>query len=175
MAGIATITACLVVIGLAGCRRRGGEPDRHYNAEAGFSLRLPAGWEVYLADAGTTGATFKPDGDIRAGLLVNVFYPNRGLEDADLDDCFNYLISEDTELYTETTEIERGDTKIGRLKAKWIVTTARFQDERFKSLAYVLTSGRKCVTIVFSCEPESFDAHRAMFESIAGSFRVKGD
>lgn len=176
MARTTKITVCLVMIGLTGCARKKREPGRYYNEEAGFSVKLPAGWEVYLSDNATMAANFKAGGNISANALITVWCPNDNLlEDAHLEDCFEKTIAPDTRSHSDISEVERGDTNIGGLKAKWQACSYTFRETRSTCLLYVTTRGRRCITISYSSAPETFDKHRDMFESITASLTIQGD
>ncbi|HUX15487.1 MAG TPA: hypothetical protein VMW52_03390, partial [Phycisphaerae bacterium] len=76
-------------------------------------------------------------------------------------------------LLTEARKPEVSDTTLGGEKAKRVVYQTTMGQIDVKGMLYVAVKGNRGYALTCSATPDSFDAYKARFEEIAGTFRFE--
>ena len=159
---------------LAGCSSGEPEPGRYYKKQEGFSIRFPAEWEQKENVMGTVVIALSPtegaDDPFRENVNVTVETLPSPM---DLDEYFNLSMTNLKKLLTETRQPEVTDTTLGGEKAKRVVYQTTMGQIGVKGMLYVVVKGNRGYALTCSAAPDSFDAYKARFEEIVGTFRFE--
>lgn len=159
-------------LGLNGCAPK--EPDRYYNKDEGFSIKLPNEWEKKEGFMGTTIVTWSPQESSADQFRENVNVAVEELPKAlSLEEYFQLSLANLSKLMTDFQEHEKGQLSIDNNDAKWLIYSHRMGTVKLKVLVYMLVKGRRGYAIVCSAAPEQFLKYRDKFEEIVQSFKFE--
>ena len=169
----------LVVLGflgtsLVGCSGKSPEPGRYYKKQEGFSIRFPEDWEQKENVMGTVVIALSPAQGADDAFRENVNVTVEALPSSmDLEKYLELSMANLKNLLSEGQEPEVSDTTLGGEKAKRFVCQMTMGQINVKSTVYVAVKGTRGYLLTCSATPDSFDAYKARFEEIAGTFRFE--
>jgi hypothetical protein len=159
---------------LAGCSSGSPEPGRYYKKEDGFSIRFPEDWERKENVMGTVVIALSPAQGADDAFRENVNVTVETLPSPmTLDEYFNLSMVNLGKLLTEARKPEVADARIGGEAAKRVVYQTTMGQIGVKGMLYVAVKGNRGYALTCSATPDSFDAYKARFEEIAGTFRFE--
>ena len=171
----------LAVLGLAflaasraGCSGNSPEPGRNYKKQDGFSIRFPAEWEQKENVMGSVVMALSPAEGEADAFRENVNVMVEALPSKmDLEKYLELSMANLKKLLSAGQEPEVSDTTLGGEKAKRVVCQMTMGQINVKSTVYVAVKGTRGYSLTCSATPDSFDAYKARFEEIAGTFRFE--
>ncbi|MGB2754571.1 MAG: hypothetical protein WBD75_10330 [Phycisphaerae bacterium] len=172
--GLAVLGLAFLSASLAGCSSQPPEPGRYYKKAEGFSIRFPAEWEQKENVMGSVVIALSPAEGADDAFRENVNVVVEALPSPmTLDEYFNLSMANLRKLLTEARQPEIADARIGGEAAKQVVYQTTMGQIRVKSMLYVAVKGQRGYAVTCSATPDSFDAYKARFEEIAGTFRFE--
>jgi len=172
--GLAVLGLAFLSASLAGCSSGEPEPGRYYKKQEGFSIRFPAEWEQKENVMGTVVIALSPAEGADDPFRENVNVVVEALPSPmTLDEYFNLSRVNLGKLLTEARQPEIADARIGGEAAKRVVYQTTMGQIGVKGMLYVAVKGNRGYALTCSATPDSFDAYKARFEKIAGTFRFE--
>jgi hypothetical protein len=172
--GLAVLGLAFLSASLAGCSSGSPEPGRYYKKQEGFSIRFPAEWEQKENVMGSVVIALSPAEGADDAFRENVNVTVEALPSPmTLDEYFNLSMANLKNLLSEGQEPEVSDATLGGEKAKRFVCQMTMGQINVKSTVYVAVKGTRGYLLTCSATPDSFDAYKARFEKIAGTFRFE--
>ena len=172
--GLAVLGLTFLSASLAGCSSGEPEPGRYYKKADGFSIRFPAEWEQKENVMGTVVIALSPAQGADDAFRENVNVTVEALPTPrTLDEYCNLSMANLKSLLSAGQEPEVSDTTLGGEKAKRVVYQATMGQIGVKGVLYVAVKGDRGYAITCSATPDSFDAYKAQFERIVGTFRFE--
>ena len=172
--GLAVLGFAFLSASLAGCSSGEPEPGRYYKKQEGFSIRFPAEWEQKENVMGTVVIALSPAQGTDDPFRENVNVVVEALPSLmTLDEYFNLSMVNLKKLLAAGQEPEVSDITLGGEKAKRVVYQTMMGQIGVKGTLYVAVKGQRGYALTCSATPESFDADKARFEEIAGTFRFE--
>ena len=172
--GLAVLGLAFLAASLAGCSSGSPEPGRYYKKEDGFSIRFPEDWERKENVMGTVVIALSPAQGADDAFRENVNVTVETLPSPmTLDEYFNLSMVNLGKLLTEARRPEVADARIGGEAAKRVVYQTTMGQIGVKGMLYVAVKGNRGYALTCSATPDSFDAYKARFEEIAGTFRFE--
>ena len=172
--GLSVLGLAFLSASLAGCSSGEPEPGRYYKKAEGFSIRFPAEWEQKENVMGSVVMALSPAEGEADAFRENVNVTVEALPSPmTLDEYFNLSMVNLGKLLTEGRQPEVSDATLGGEKAKRVVCQMMMGQINVKSTVYVAVKGTRGYSLACSATPDSFDAYKARFEEIAGTFRFE--
>jgi len=172
--GLSVLGLAFLSASLAGCSSGEPEPGRYYKKAEGFSIRFPAEWEQKENVMGTVVIALSPAEGADDPFRENVNVVVEALPSPmTLDEYFNLSRVNLGKLLTEARQPEIADARIGGEAAKRVVYQTTMGQIGVKGMLYVAVKGNRGYALTCSATPDSFDAYKARFEKIAGTFRFE--
>jgi len=172
--GLAVLGLAFLSASLAGCSSQPPEPGRYYKKADGFSIRFPAEWEQKENVMGSVVIALSPAEGAADTFRENVNVTVESLPSPmTLDEYFNLSMANLKNLLSAGQEPEVSDTTLGGEKAKRVVYQTTMGQIDVKGMLYVAVKGNRGYALTCSATPDSFDAYKARFEEIAGTFRFE--
>ena len=169
----------LVVLGflgtsLVGCSGKSPEPGRYYKKQEGFSIRFPEDWEQKENVMGTVVIALSPAQGADDAFRENVNVTVEALPSSmDLEKYLELSMANLKNLLSAGQVPEVSDTTLSGEKAKRVVYQTTMGQTGVKGTLYVAVKGNRGYALTCSAAPDSFDAYKASFEEIAGTFRFE--
>jgi len=171
---LAVLGLAFLSASLAGCSSGSPESGRYYKKAEGFSIRFPAEWEQKENVMGTVVIAVSPaegaDDPFRENVNVVVETLPATM---DLEEYFKLNMANMEKMFTTGQQPEVSDTTFGGEKAKRVVYQTTMGQIGVKGTLYVAVKGNRGYALTCSATPDSFDAYKARFEEIAGTFRFE--
>jgi hypothetical protein len=172
--GLAVLGLAFLSASLAGCSSGSPEPGRYYKKQEGFSIRFPAEWEQKENVMGTVVIALSPAEGADDPFRENVNVVVEALPaKMDLEKYLELSMANLKNLLSAGREPEVSDTTLGGEKAKRVVYQTTMGQIGVKGTLYVAVKGGRGYALTCSATPDSFDAYKARFEEIAGTFRFE--
>jgi len=172
--GLAVLGLAFLSASLAGCSSGEPEPGRYYKKQEGFSIRFPAEWEQKENVMGTVVIALSPAEGEADTFRENVNVVVEALPTPmDLEKYLELTVANLKNLLSAGQEPEVSDATLGGEKAKRVVYQTTMGQIGVKGTLYVAVKGNRGYAITCSATPDSFDAYKAQFERIAGTFRFE--
>jgi hypothetical protein len=172
--GLSVLGLAFLSASLAGCSSGAPEPGRYYKKQDGFSIRFPAEWEQKENVMGTTVMALSPAEGAGDTFHENVNVTVEALPSPmTLDEYFNLCMVNLGKLLAEGRQPEVSDATLGGEKAKRVVYQTTIGQIGVNGTLYVAVKGNRGYALTCSATPDSFDAYKARFEEIAGTFRFE--
>ena len=172
--GLAVLGLAFLSALLAGCSSGGPEPGRYYKKQEGFSIRFPAEWEQKENVMGTVVIALSPAQGADDAFRENVNVTVETLQSPmDLEKYLELSMANLKDLLSAGQEPEVSDTTLGGEKAKRVVYQTTMGQINVKEMLYLAVKGNRSYAITCSATPDSFDAYKAQFERIVGTFRFE--
>ena len=172
--GLAVLGLAFLSASLAGCSSQPPEPGRYYKKQDGFSIRFPAEWEQKENVMGSVVMALSPAEGEADAFRENVNVMVEALPSKmDLEKYLELSMANLKKLLSAGQEPEVSDTTLGGEKAKRVVCQMTMGQINVKSTVYVAVKGTRGYSLACSATPDSFDAYKARFEEIAGTFRFE--
>ena len=141
------------------------------NAELGFSLRYPNGWQPI--DAGRVDASFAVATSSLAGDTV--FFAVSVVDaptDMTLQGAGDALYAYANRSFQNVTPISSGQTSLsGQPALTWTYSGTAEQTE-IRCIQVFAIIGRRIYTVTYIAEPDSFDAHTPEYDRMLSSVQV---
>lgn len=149
------------------------EDGYYYDAEFGFSIEFPEGWEQTEATGDVAVQALSPlenNADrYRENVSVTAVYMS---EEVTLEEFLPALKDEIAAQSQNFQAVSEGDTEISEYPAKWLIYTFTIEGIEIKGIMYVLFADGVGYSIICSATPGSFDGFAAQFEEIAMTFTL---
>ena len=171
---LAVLGLAFLPVLLAGCAGNSPEPGRYYKKEDGFSIRFPAEWEQKENVMGTVVIALSPAEGQADAFRENVNVVVEALPTPmTLDEYFNRSRVSLKKLISAGQKPEVSDATLGGEKAKRVVYQTTMGQTGVKGILYIAVKGTRGYAVTCSAAPDAFDAYKARFEEIAGTFRFE--
>jgi len=171
---LAVLGLAFLPVSLAGCSSGEPEPGRCYKKQDGFSIRFPAEWEQKENVMGTAVMALSPAEGEADTFRENVNVTVEKLQSPmDLEKYLELSMANLKKLLAAGQAPEVSDATLGGEKAKRVVYQTTMGPIGVKGALYVAVKGRRGYALTCSATPDSFDAYKARFEEIAGTFRFE--
>jgi len=172
--GLAVLGLAFLSASLAGCSSGSPEPGRYYKKQEGFSIRFPAEWEQKENVMGTVVIALSPAEGEADTFQENVNVVVEALPaPMDLEKYLELGMANLKNLLSAGQEPEVSDTTLGGEKAKRVVYQTTMGQIGVKGTLYVAVKGHRGYALTCSATTDSFDAYKARFAEIAGTFRFE--
>jgi hypothetical protein len=172
MKKISVLLICVLLVGLAGCKRYTG-PQRDYSSKdvnAGFNP--PAGWAQEEPPSKEVNVIFKAPEQVE-GLYANVNLVVGNMpSEMSAKEALEKSISEIRNVAQEFTIVSQGEMQTEQGAAALLVYTVTMQGVTVKGQQVYLTVGKKLAVLTCTAKPSNFDKYKNTFDDSCKSLWV---
>jgi hypothetical protein len=165
----------IILIGMVfvcGCKKR--EEGRYYNRDKGFSIKVPAGWDIEEKKMNTdiiaVSPAEGPDDTFRENFNVLVEELERSLS---TDEYYQKGIPLFKQFATDFAQHGTGTERIDGVDFRYDIISHKMGPLTIKVLQYLAVKRKKGYLITFSASNDKFPLYEAMFKEIAKGFRFE--
>lgn len=156
----------------------GGQGDssgyKYKDAERGFSITLPKGWEVGKSSGKDTFVAIEdfenPEDTFRENL--NLITTDLDQE-VDLQTLYNLNVDNAEKMLKEFKAWEVDKTSLSEIPAMRLIYSFAYGDATLKNMVYIAVHDGKMYTLTLATEEKAFDEHKKEFEEIARSLQLQ--
>jgi hypothetical protein len=160
-------------MGPAAFAQYAGEPTLYRNKTAGFSIRIPAQWDIkdHLEPPAVLLAKSPSEhfnNDFREEMELRKMESQNGKFLT-----FDAWIAQMKTSHETFSEVVRGRGKIGQTGADWIVYTMHHWGYDVKCIAYFYRDETNCYLLICTSVHDAYEKYEKVFRETAGTFRIR--
>lgn len=164
---------CILLLAAKAMAQYAGEPQLYRNKTEGFSLKVPAQWEMKdRLEPPAVLLTKSPlehfNNDFREEMELRKIPAHNGTLLT-----FNAWIAQMKTSHETFAEVVRGRGKIGPNGADWIVYTMHHWGYDVKCLAYYFNSGDAVYILICTSVQDAYEKYESVFRETATTFRMR--
>lgn len=148
------------------------EANRYFNLKGKYSVKFPNGWKKKEHYQSIDLVAESPQEGPSDNFIENI---NISIEDVEekttLPLFFDEKVKEMFDFIDSMQILNKGETKINLLKARWVIYAYPNFRIRAKDVAYFLVSGNRGYIITCSAQAGKFEQYRKVFDEVCMSFR----
>jgi hypothetical protein len=155
-----------------GCKK--ADENGYINAQKGFSLTVPAGWDIEEGKMNTDLIAVSPEESLEDNFRENFNILVENLPgEMSRDEYYKKGLPAFREIAQEFAEHDSGLEKLDGYEFRWDIVSHKMGPLRIKVLQYLTVKDKKGYLITFSAADDKFNVYSPMFREIAKSFRFR--
>ena len=166
------LAATFLAVAGASCKK--SEPGRYVNREKGFSIVVPAEWDIEEKKMNTDMIAVSPGESAEDTFRENFNVLVESLpKEMTLDEYYMKGMPLFKEFAREFIQHAGGFEEIDGEKFRYDIVSHKMGPLRIKVLQYLYVKGKKGYLITFSAADDKFGNYEPMFKEVAKGFRFE--